>query len=316
MRLSIVIPTYNGARHLKVALDAIVPQLEEGVELVVCDDHSSDGTAELVRAAQKQSPRVRLFVNERNLGMDRNFEAAVEHATGEFFWFCGQDDVLVPGAVRKVLDVLSDGEIDFVYVNFGQYRDDLTTALKERMLPLREDVRCRDFRQFLELTDQRLPTFLPAFVLRRSVWKDAGSKKDYYGTQYIQLGVLLGELPRIKTYLIADPLVKGRIPEGGWHEDDLKALDCVTGYFEVVTIHHRKHPEVIDDALFARTRAVVWTHVFGNLTSLRFNGRSLNDKVNARIARLFDRPHRLIIRAIAATPTFLFRWQRRVRGIG
>lgn len=307
--LSIVVPAYNGGRHLGETITSIAGQLQDATELVVCDDRSRDASADLVRRAQLADPRIKLFVNEKNLGMDANFEKAVGHARGEFFWFCGQDDLFMPGAIGHVLHVLRTKPVDFVYVNYGQYNDDLSAAVNQRMLTLDQDVTCRDARHFLELTDQRLPTFLPSFVLRKSLW-DRVDKRRYYGTQYIQLGALLDLLPQTRTHLVAAPLVKGRIPDDGWQEDDLKAIDCLTGYLEVLTHHHAKQPELMTAALYQRSFAICWTMLIGRLSSLRAGGRSLNDKLNQRFDRIFDRRHRLIVRAMSAMPTPLFRLVR------
>jgi glycosyltransferase involved in cell wall biosynthesis len=86
IKLSIAIPTYNGAETIRETLDSIVSQLEDGVEIVVSDNASTDDTAEIVREYQASYPVIRYFCNDENLGADRNFDLAVRRAQGEYAW--------------------------------------------------------------------------------------------------------------------------------------------------------------------------------------------------------------------------------------
>jgi glycosyltransferase involved in cell wall biosynthesis len=89
--------TYNGEAHLGAQLESIAAQTRPPDELVVCDDRSTDATAEVVRrfAAAAAFP-VRFEVNEENLGSTRNFERAVSLCGGDLIALCDQDDVWLP----------------------------------------------------------------------------------------------------------------------------------------------------------------------------------------------------------------------------
>ena len=120
MRLSICIPTYNRASHLANCLHSIANcGARPGVDFEVCvsDNGSTDGTAEVVAAAQRVFP-IRYRRNETNLGIPRNFLAVVDMAQGEFAWLLGDDDLVVPGAIGR-LAALFEGNpgVDFFYVN-------------------------------------------------------------------------------------------------------------------------------------------------------------------------------------------------------
>lgn len=95
MKLSIAMCTYNGAAYLPEQLESIAAQTRPPNELVVCDDASSDRrTLEIVKAfARDASFRVRLFVNQRNLGSKQNFAQAIRRCRGEIIFLCDQDDV-------------------------------------------------------------------------------------------------------------------------------------------------------------------------------------------------------------------------------
>jgi hypothetical protein len=119
--LSVGIPTYNRARLLESALRSLVSQVREAgekVELIVSDNCSTDDTADVVRKARELVP-IRYRRNDRNLGLARNvLGIANELATGEFVWMIGDDELVMPGAVRRILGVLEKhSEVDYVFVN-------------------------------------------------------------------------------------------------------------------------------------------------------------------------------------------------------
>src|SRR5437879_6214343 len=94
MRLSIAMCTYNGARFLKEQLDSIASQTCSPDEVIVCDDHSSDGTVQVIERFASGAPfPVKLQVNETNLGSTKNFEKAIGLCQGEVIALADQDDV-------------------------------------------------------------------------------------------------------------------------------------------------------------------------------------------------------------------------------
>jgi len=119
--LSICIPTYNRARVLEGALRVLIPQVAAAggaVELVVSDNCSSDETPEVVSRAQALGA-VRFHRNEQNVGAAANISRLCDElARGEFAWLLGDDDLVLPGGVERVLSVLRGSpEVDYVFVN-------------------------------------------------------------------------------------------------------------------------------------------------------------------------------------------------------
>jgi len=105
--LSICIPTYNRVRYLKELLSAVLAQADtDGVEIVVSDNASTDGTAKYLRTIKH--PGLRWWTNEENIGGDRNFLKCVAEAKGEYVWLFGDDDIMPAGAVKRVTDFLRE----------------------------------------------------------------------------------------------------------------------------------------------------------------------------------------------------------------
>jgi glycosyltransferase involved in cell wall biosynthesis len=120
--ISVAMCTYNGATHLREQLASIAAQTRPPDELVVCDDCSTDETAEVVREFASAAPfPVRLHVNEVNLGSTRNFGKAISLCAGDIIALSDQDDVWLPRKLERFAAefaaapgaglVFSDGEV-------------------------------------------------------------------------------------------------------------------------------------------------------------------------------------------------------------
>jgi len=101
--ISICIPTYNRADTLAKAIASAQAQRHADIEIVVLDNHSSDGTEALVRDAARADPRIRLVRQAENVGLARNFSACIAEARGEHIKFLCDDDLLEPDCVAKLL---------------------------------------------------------------------------------------------------------------------------------------------------------------------------------------------------------------------
>ena len=115
--VSILIPTYQGARHIAAAIDSVLAQGIDDLEIVVTDDNSSDGTAEIVAAYA--DPRIRLERNPANLGAEGNWNRALSLARGTYVKLLPQDDLLLPGSLAAQVAVLAADTAERIALVFG-----------------------------------------------------------------------------------------------------------------------------------------------------------------------------------------------------
>jgi glycosyltransferase involved in cell wall biosynthesis len=100
--VTVVIPAYNSEAFLGEAIESVLSQEYEGdLELVVVDDGSTDGTAEVAM----RYPEVQLF-RQRNQGPAVARNVAIEAAGGEVIVLLDSDDLMLPGRIRKQIDYL------------------------------------------------------------------------------------------------------------------------------------------------------------------------------------------------------------------
>jgi hypothetical protein len=93
-RYSILIPTRNGLRYLPHAVESVLSQSSNEFELVVSDNHSTDGTAAYL--SQLSDPRLSKLKPDSELSMMSHFEFIVSHAKGDWVTVLGDDDGLMP----------------------------------------------------------------------------------------------------------------------------------------------------------------------------------------------------------------------------
>lgn len=105
--VSIGLPVRNGARYLSAALDSILGQDYEPIELIVSDNASTDATEAICRDRAARDPRVRYVRSERNRGAVWNFRRVLELGRGEYFMWAAHDDERRPAYVRRCVEALS-----------------------------------------------------------------------------------------------------------------------------------------------------------------------------------------------------------------
>ena len=214
-RLSLCVPTYNRAglldQALRAVLDQITPDMADLVEIVVLDNASPDGTPAVVARVQADFPRLplRALRHPQNIGPDANFYEAVKEAQGEYVFLLSDDDILLPGAVARLLSLIQEHPgFDAFCLNIRPFVSDVGEA-RPPLLDLTQDAVLRGCDEALGLLGT-LIGFMSIMAFNRS----RVTAKDYtdkVGTNFIQsfffLDVLAGGHGFVAT---AQPLLAQR----------------------------------------------------------------------------------------------------------
>lgn len=103
--ISVAMCTYNGARYVREQLQSIAGQTTAPDEVVICDDASSDQTAEIIQTFVASALlRVRLVRNSGTLGCTGNFERAIRLCRGDIIVLADQDDVWKPEKLARLAE--------------------------------------------------------------------------------------------------------------------------------------------------------------------------------------------------------------------
>lgn len=214
-RLSICIATLNRADFIAETLKSILQQLPDYAEVVVVDGASTDGTVTIAEDLFAGRGNCRLIRLPEKGGVDKDYCRAVEAASGEFCWLMTDDDILTDDALATVLSNLND-DVDLILVNSEVATKDLATTLVQRRLNVMTD---QDFLpeendDLLAVTGNLL-SFIGTVVIRRSVWLER-EHDQYYGTEFIHVGVIFQRPLHHKARLLAKPLIRIRYGNAQW----------------------------------------------------------------------------------------------------
>ena len=101
--ISIALCTYNGMAYLPTQWQSLLEQQQLPDEVIICDDQSTDGTAELLIKLAADAPfSVHILENSVRLGSNKNFERALIACTGDLIYLCDQDDFWLPEKIATM----------------------------------------------------------------------------------------------------------------------------------------------------------------------------------------------------------------------
>src|SRR2546428_315695 len=172
--VSIVLPSYNGARTIRITLDSIAAQDYRTLEWIVVDDASTDGTPQIVEDLLKsRSPTGRLMRHGSNQGLARTLNDGLAAAHGDLVLIVHQDVApMTPDWIRRATKILSeDRTVAAVTCYYGLPASDDMTFVKRAfgflrrqfLLPSQRD---RVFVTFTEFKCDLVRKSLPARMAR------------------------------------------------------------------------------------------------------------------------------------------------------
>lgn len=198
IRLSICIPTYNFGEFIGETLDSIISQLTPEVELIIFDGGSTDDTVKVVADWQRKYSHI--FYHRQNYrgGIDRDIEKVVSLARGEYCWLFSADDIMLEGAVGKILEAITSGDgiylCEHMLCNLkmqfiSEYRpfNDVNTPRKFNLGVAAE--RGEYFR--LARTSEAFFSFMSGPIFQKKIWDSVEIPESFRGTCWVVAGHLL-----------------------------------------------------------------------------------------------------------------------------
>jgi glycosyltransferase involved in cell wall biosynthesis len=226
IKISICIPTLNRGAFIGATLESIISQATESVEIVIVDGGSTDNTSEVVRQYQEFFPQLRYFradasdvktinATPSNLGFDHDCSRAVELAQGEYCWLMTDDDLIMSGAIKRVLQEV-DKNYALIIANTEIRNKDFSKLLSPRRPDIIQDIvyTSEEFDQFAKLVLNHL-TYVGAVIIKKSLWMNVNREK-YYGTGFIHVGVIFDKTIKGNILVTSNPLIVIRYDNAMW----------------------------------------------------------------------------------------------------
>lgn len=117
--ISIVMATYNGAKYIAEQLDSIILQSVKPDEMIIVDDGSTDETISILERYSYNYSWIKVFKNNKNLGVVKTFERAISLTKCDLIFFADQDDVWFKNKIEGLISNLGD--------NWLVYSDSIVT---------------------------------------------------------------------------------------------------------------------------------------------------------------------------------------------
>lgn len=103
--VSVIVPVFNVASYLREALDSLVNQTYQNLEILIIDDGSNDGSGVICDEYQESDLRIRVF-HQENQGLSAARNVGLDHMMGEYVVFFDPDDVMIPKMIETVLNTM------------------------------------------------------------------------------------------------------------------------------------------------------------------------------------------------------------------
>jgi Glycosyl transferase family 2 len=105
--VSVLLTAYNREAHIGASIESVLAQTFTDFELLITDNCSTDATVDVAREYARRDPRIRVVVNETNLGQFGNRNRAAHLARGEFLKYHDSDDIMYPHCLDVMVAPLS-----------------------------------------------------------------------------------------------------------------------------------------------------------------------------------------------------------------
>lgn len=105
-RVSVVMPAYNAATTILAAVESVLMQTYQDIEIIICDDGSTDDTRQ--RLQSLSDSRVRLLYNDRNCGPGISRNRAIDVSNGRWLAFLDADDQWMPQRLERLVEAAGD----------------------------------------------------------------------------------------------------------------------------------------------------------------------------------------------------------------
>ena len=127
--ISVIVPVYNSSKYICECLDSILNQTKNGIQTVIVDDGSTDGTSEIVDDYAKKSNSI-IVIHQENMGVEKARAVGFRASTGKYIGWVDADDIAKPNMFEKLFSLAEEHNADFVYCNYEFFPSGVSTKSK------------------------------------------------------------------------------------------------------------------------------------------------------------------------------------------
>lgn len=192
--LTVAIPTYNRVKFLGRAMDSVLSQMTDEIELLISDNASQDGTEALVEKKMREYPSIRYLRNPENIGPDANFLQCMKEAKGEYILLLGDDDLIVENAVEKMIAFLkNEEECALIFLNYCSFRNVYRglAYCTDSFLKRKDGYLVTQDKNLFLRTCSHMLTYMSSFLVSRKAFLTVESPEKYNDTSFMHTCIAL-----------------------------------------------------------------------------------------------------------------------------
>jgi len=122
--VSIITPLHNGENFVSETIESVLKQTYSNWEMIIVDDCSTDGGADIVMAYAAKYPRIRFIRNEKNQGPALTRNTAIREAKGEYIAFLDSDDLWTSDKLEKQISFMMKANYPFTFTYYDQISEE------------------------------------------------------------------------------------------------------------------------------------------------------------------------------------------------
>ena len=119
--ISVIIPVYNVCNYLNDALDSVLRQTYKNIEIIIIDDGSTDGSAEICEKYAKTDNRI-VLIHQKNKGLSAARNVGIDMTHGELLAFIDSDDIVHPDYLKKMYIAMGEEDADIIICKVSKYK--------------------------------------------------------------------------------------------------------------------------------------------------------------------------------------------------
>lgn len=200
---SVIMPAYNSEKYIAKAIESVLSQTYENIELLIVDDCSTDRTKDIIHSYAKLDSRIRLISNEHNIGCAESRNRAIGDSKGDYIAFLDSDDIWELGKIALQIQTIRHMSCDAVYTSY-QMIDSIDRQISIIKSPPK--VLLGDMLKNNEIC-------FSSVLMKSEVAKQYKMIPDYFHEDYCYWICLLRE--GVKFVGVSDVLVKYRVSNQG-----------------------------------------------------------------------------------------------------
>lgn len=139
LKISIILPVYNGAKYLATSIESCLNQTYRNIELIIVNDCSTDNSLQIITQYAEKDSRIRIIDNKKNKKLPASLNIGHRVAKGELITWTSDDNVYEFDALEIMMNEILKKKVDIVYANFFLI-DDKGNQVREVNLPRFENI--------------------------------------------------------------------------------------------------------------------------------------------------------------------------------